>query len=1053
MPKLVKFSFQKGVLGTLEPRLMGDGYAMVIHNCDLRTGGARPHKAPVLDGQAVTAGTVNMFEFLGSWYFSPEIRDWAAEKYGNMVRVYYTIPGQSTALPQKIIDGTQARLGTKPPSAAPTVKSFQGTSSTIITVTADMLDPGSLRIPLKKTGTYRYRLAAKNQSGKIIATSSVLEKIITLPDTYYISLSYVAPEGIGSVEVYRNDVTAQGTAMYYLGDGVSGAFEDTEAKTLDFAKPFPSDVDTQTPFQYFYTYVRDINGHVDESGPSPLSEWVEGPNGREILFEGAGTGSFTPDATHTYANPVATPIAGTTSFTTQSFISSGGESTIVTTAAHGLASGAMVRLTSTYPTDPSGVYQITVPTALVRPLGVNFTVVAKNPDGLDPQGTITPGSHVFQIVAVRGWDVYQVGSLAPGAMSLPSATTTLTITAGDSIKFTAAPIDCDAYFLYQDSVLVGTFPASMVNGGNALWTGSPGLGGQGSGWTGSPALPVSDKTASTVFKITAALSPQSQRPTQLPSFDVGGGVQIATAAHGYSIGSRHSVRLSGFATNTALNATWTATVTGTTTAKINTSMSGSSETGTLAEFGTADAGTSTDETANITARRLYRIGDVTEFLLVAEVAIEEPSYIDTVETVNLGNGPTSYYVENGIQVIFAPPPANLEKIVMHNGGLVGISGNQVRWTPINAPDAWPEIFTMSPGSQPMNLKSVGGSVIVFCLDHIGRLEMGSPTQVLYQKSLAEQGCIAPYSVAQTMRGIVYLSAEGLMMFDAAANGSWPIFGNRLVRNFFLAPSVPTTAFGHWWTPANKSFGYTFLGRDLPGTKRAGMVAQFDTRPTFPTPFLSPRGFYANGRYYLYYAGESYSTPADNVNYSHHAMLEVDLRTPEPVGTFLGLRPMAAWVTEVGNPYLLIPGAVSGDGVSSLPTSIALAGSAPDTDGGLGGALATGTPKLFRFLDEAGTRSRIEIRTGPLGAVLNDRVRWHSIDVHGTGSGTLKVYVDGWDATAAGAAQFVASETPTQARRVNLPNSAVGYYLDLELAGDLNFVCYEVAFSLLEEEVL
>lgn len=1042
MPKIVKFSFAKGVLGTMEPRLMGDGYAMVIHNCDLRTGGARPHKAPVLDGQAVTAGTVNMFEFLGSWYFSPEIRDWAAEKYGNMVRVYSTIPGQSTILPQKIIDGTQARLGTKPPSTAPTVKTFQGNATSIITVAGESI--AATGTPMHKAGVYRYRVLGLDPVGTVISSSSSVEVIVSGPDTYQVKLSITVPTDTARTEVYRNDIDAQGTALYYVGSAGTGLWLDNGDNTLDFAKSFPTDRESPTPVQYFYTYIREINGHRDESGPSPLSEWVEGANGREITFEAAGAGSFTVDPAHTYANPVATLLAGTTTLTVQCFNSHGGESTLVTSAAHGLTSGTMVRLTSAFPGDPAGMYQVTVPTAVLRPRGVTFKVVDSTGGIINTTGS--PVNHTFQLVGVRGWDWGQCSTSAQGAMSLPTDAVTVSVGTGDYVTITADTGNCDSYYLFMDGVYVASFDAQYVKDGQAVYNGSA------PSWVGGPTLPTTDKTATNVLKISAVLAPVIGRGLVFPSLDIGGGVQIATAAHGFTIGDKHSVRLSGFATNTALNAVWTSTVTSATAVKISTYMSGSSESGTLAEFGLPDVGTTTDETANITKRCLYRIGDVTEWLLVSEIPIEETSYVDTVATVNLGNGPTSYYVENGVQVIFAPPPANLEKIVMHNGGLVGISGNQVRWTPINAPDAWPEIFTMSPGSQPMNLKSVGGSVIVFCLDHIGRLEMGSPTQVLYQKSLAEQGCIAPYSVCQTMRGIAYLSAEGLMMFDAAANGSWPIFGNRLVRNFFLAPSVPATGFGHWWTPSNKSFGYNFLGRDLPGTKRAGMAAQFDTRPTFPTPFLSPRGFYANGRYYLYYAGEDYATPAVNANYSHHAMLEVDLRTPEPVGTFLGLRPMSAWVTEVGNPYLLIPGAASGDGVSSLSTAIGLAGSAPDEDGGLGGALSSGSPKLFRFLDESGTRSRIEIRTGPLGAILNERVRWHSIDIHGTGRGTLKVYVDGWDATAGGAAAFAASETPSQARRVNLPNSAVGYSLDLELAGDLDFVCYEVAFSVLEEEV-
>lgn len=1038
MAKSVRFNFNKGIYGGLEPRIVGDGFAAVIHNVDQRSGIAKPAKAPVLDGSiTVAAGTKWMWEFLGTWYTTPEIRDWAGEKVGSMTRVYFTIPDQSVIPPQKIIDGVQAKLGTVPPANPPDVAAYTSTDSTIITLSAkiDTVSSGGL----KKASNYRYRIAGLDASGNVMAVSNTVQAVVTYPDTETPHLYWEIPEGLANLEIYRSDAgDLSSEGLFFISSALANGptnWVDGSTNSLDFSKTFPVQDTERTPYRYLYTYLRDINGHTDESGPSPISEAVEGVAGRVITFEATGEGTFTPDAAKTFASPVATPLAGTSISAVRSFISNGGTTTVTTLADHGLETGEMVRMTSAFAGDASavGMYQVTVPVSPGRPAGFDVQVLSAS------GGTISAGSHVFKLVGVRGWS-FQVGMLPDatglyGGMTLPSLPKTVPIASGDTVKITVQPMDVDAYYLYMDDVLVWAWDAWEVKAGASIWTGSNVT------WAHKPSLPTVDTSSSRVFKINATLELFAPRtyPGMSPVFDQGGGVQIATAAHGLTVGSFRSVSLSGFVTNASLNVVWVSEVTGATTVKIKAYMTGASETGGSAAFATVSAGATKDETANIKARRLYRIGDVTDFLRVAEIDIAETSFTDNVKTVDLGPACPSFYEANGLEVIFAPPPATLHGLVASGGVLGGLDGHKFRWTPVNYPDAWPEVFYQQM-HYPVKAVPIGGSWIIFCAGRIGRLEMGSPTQTFFQWLPVETGCTAPYSIQATPKGIIFLGQEGLCLFDVGSNQVVPLFPDRLTRRFFLAPSKPSADFGHWWIPGNHSFAYTFLTRNFPGTKRAGMVSHLDDQPTWPEEWKVPRSFYSNGRYYLYYWDE-------NTDYRLHGMLEVSLEGQQPVARLIGLRPMASHVTAVGNAYLLLPGS-SG----SLSSVLALEGEAPDTDTGAG-SLSPGSPAVYRFGDELGTASTICIRTGPMNAAINERAWWKSVSFHGKGSGTVKMWLDGWDITAGGAAEFVATDndTTSDARTVKLPRGACGYSLDLEIGGNFEMLACEITFDPMPSE--
>ena len=454
-------------------------------------------------------------------------------------------------------------------------------------------------------------------------------------------------------------------------------------------------------------------------------------------------------------------------------------------------------------------------------------------------------------------------------------------------------------------------------------------------------------------------------------------------------------------------------------------------------FGTASAGSTTDAAALITKRTLYRIGDSTEYLKVADISPNDTEYIDTIATNDLGVIIPTFYTENGISVIFAPPPADLHGIVQMGGIKIGISGHTVRWTPVGHPDAWPEVYSMAAATSPVKLVPVGGSVITFCDGLIGRLELGSPTQAFWQTLPTTTGCTAPLAIVPTPKGIIFPGQDGLMILDVGRNQAFNLFPNRVSRRLMLSPSIPTVNFGHWWMPGNKSFAYNYLTRDLPGAKRAGMAAHLDEQPTYPTAWMAPRAFYSNSRYYLYYW--------DQTSYQHHGMFEINMEGQEPVLTLNGVRPMGHHVTTTGNAYVLLPAST---GV--LATVQALEGADPDTDTGMG-SMNTATPSLYRFGDELGTPGVIHIRSGPMNASLNDRVTWKAMAIHGVGTGSVRVWLDGWEVTNAGAAQFVASESPSDSRVIKMPRGSDAYSLDFEITGALNLLACEFTFDPMPSE--
>ena len=186
-------------------------------------------------------------------------------------------------------------------------------------------------------------------------------------------------------------------------------------------------------------------------------------------------------------------------------------------------------------------------------------------------------------------------------------------------------------------------------------------------------------------------------------------------------------------------------------------------------------------------RNLYRTGDTNSYLLVKQLPISVTEFVDGVSAANLGDVPDSFYDQDGVTVIYEPPPVGITNLTRHYDMLFAIDGHAVVWSDNNRPDGWFANFRQEFGSKPMALASFSSALIVLCEDALYRLEGNISTQITPSKTMAEDGCIAPRSVQKTGAGLVYLSKRGLMLFDGQVARC--ITDMKVPGKFFTHPSV------------------------------------------------------------------------------------------------------------------------------------------------------------------------------------------------------------------------------------------------------------------------
>lgn len=255
--KTVRYQFNKGVNGLAERRMIPAGQCVFADNVDLRNGTMRPMRIPRLLSTDVPVGTRDIFEYRGKWYYGSHTRSYAAEFVGAQERLYVTELGSDHPAPKKFIDGHEAFLGTMRPVGKPVIS------------LGDPIYPPTLTIEFEEgagsltEGSYTYRVAFKTEYG--IQPPSV-------------PITGQVPKGkAGGFRIKWKESSLASTYYIYgrKADSMGKLSNTKETSFLDNGAFSQSDSPELRGFvnvQYITTWVREFRGHVNESGPSLLSD-------------------------------------------------------------------------------------------------------------------------------------------------------------------------------------------------------------------------------------------------------------------------------------------------------------------------------------------------------------------------------------------------------------------------------------------------------------------------------------------------------------------------------------------------------------------------------------------------------------------------------------------------------------------------------------------------------------------------------------------------------------------------------------------------------------
>jgi hypothetical protein len=178
-------------------------------------------------------------------------------------------------------------------------------------------------------------------------------------------------------------------------------------------------------------------------------------------------------------------------------------------------------------------------------------------------------------------------------------------------------------------------------------------------------------------------------------------------------------------------------------------------------------GVSTDY--GIAAKRIYRAatGNTgTEFLFVAEIPLAQADYVDTLTDAELGEVLPSD--------IWALPPDDLRGIMaLPNGIMVGFRRNQLCFSAINQPHAWPVEYRLNTDTDIVGIGNIDNTVVIGTQSFVYVATGNDPAA--YSMSKFE----VPYA-AMSKLSFTYLTGIGVVF--AGTNGLMACAGIGQVRN-------------------------------------------------------------------------------------------------------------------------------------------------------------------------------------------------------------------------------------------------------------------------------
>ncbi len=902
MASIPRIDFTKGVSAVTDPSLIGQGHAVILDNVDLEGITARSYRAPVFR-QEVDDGIVDIFEYRGRWWFSSLRRDWAAEYVGGKERLYFKEEG---LIPQIIVDGVQAQLGTIRPIAAPLVAETDAMSPTRVEATL-VENAGSL-----SAGSATYRIGYRTKWGLARPGGQVT----------------ISTKDKSAVRLEWNKVTLEDVVKIVIYGRSSGheqiidELDVSETEFLDSGSKSPvgqfaNQLDEDNVFWYFYTYIRKVNGYEEESGPSPTFGPLNTFKGRKITryptFDGLFKGqTIYPQYT---VDVLSIDLSQTTrdDTITGRYQRVSGRMVITTSTAHSLETGDEVGIVARHGAADTGtdtntknqIYNVsTFADALSKPTITAFIDSSETTPDPFTVGTVLR----VRIVPFRGLGYADpTGEFADGdgiaggapAEGTKSDESTLTTAGGKRavVRWSCAG-EPDGYHVYLNDKWKGTVGKDTFY--LDFGSDTPGE---------DHDIPTTDTSQTHVFTIKKDTNitwpTQAQAISGTPYWGwlcktVETVVTFDPAFPFDTVLEKGDlVRLGSFL---ELDGYYTLEEDASTDSfkiKVLTELNDTASASSTGVFQTA-----VDAAKYLSKWRLYvSRGDVGgSFSEQGEYDLSVVEVLDSKPADALGGTcSTDYYETNAsgvqIHVVHDLPPVNLRRLTLHNNSLWGIVDRTVCASPINRPGAFPKAYRWDFPSEPLQLSSYAGTLLVHCTDGTHRMDGQDPSSMSANKTLAEDGLVGPFTPQPTPAGLIHLTKRGLMAWKPEINGSVPISEGRIESSLLTAGSSFQDEFPFWMVPTRMSAAWAKLTKGMPAADPERGERHIDSTLTQVGPLEDIRSFYWKGKYYLYYINGD--------RYGYHGMVVVDCSKSGYPITFLGFRPRAAHVTERGQAFLLL----------------------------------------------------------------------------------------------------------------------------------------------------
>lgn len=231
----------------------------------------------------------------------------------------------------------------------------------------------------------------------------------------------------------------------------------------------------------------------------------------------------------------------------------------------------------------------------------------------------------------------------------------------------------------------------------------------------------------------------------------------------------------------------------------------------------------TGTTSNIQKQRIYRAASgnsSADFYFVAEIPIAQTTYDDTRLTSELG--------ETIPSTLWYAPPAGMQGLrLMANGVMVGFLGNEICFSEINLPHAWPPAYRLTVDYPIVAIGTYDTTVVVATEGRPFIITGSDPSSMAQRELPVNEACVSKrsmvsfggYCVYASKNGLVYANQAGAQIVtdNAITREEWANFKPDTMRaceyrqayvGFFGANEAETQGF--IVSPGNASAGITTL---------------------------------------------------------------------------------------------------------------------------------------------------------------------------------------------------------------------------------------------------